>query len=142
MTAQWAVALVLGVLAAAEDLRSRCVPNWLTGAAVIAAVLVAIGGGWHALARTAAGSAVGFAILLPLYALGGMGGGDIKLMAAFGALLGPSATVEAAVFGAVLGGVVAAAARIFAPKVRSIPYAPVLVLGSWVALWGGGAHAF
>ena len=34
------------------------------------------------------GTLLGFGILLPLYALGGLGGGDVKLMAAVGAWLG------------------------------------------------------
>jgi prepilin peptidase CpaA len=40
------------------------------------------------LADSLLGALLGFGILLPFYALGGMGGGDVKLMAAVGAWLG------------------------------------------------------
>jgi prepilin peptidase CpaA len=45
-------------------------------------------GGGVALADSLLGALLGFAVLLPFYALGGMGGGDVKLMAAVGAWLG------------------------------------------------------
>jgi prepilin peptidase CpaA len=45
-------------------------------------------GGANGLAEALLGSLVGLGVLLPFYLLGGMGGGDVKLMAAFGAWLG------------------------------------------------------
>ena len=44
--------------------------------------------GWPGVLTALAGTAVGFAVFLIFYLLGGMGGGDVKLMAGFGALLG------------------------------------------------------
>jgi prepilin peptidase CpaA len=54
------------------------------------------------------GAAVGLLTLLPLYAIGGMGAGDVKLMAGVGAWLGPSLTLWAFVFSALMGAVMAA----------------------------------
>src|SRR6187200_955437 len=44
--------------------------------------------GWSGLGMSAVGALFGFAILISFYVLGGMGGGDVKLMAAIGAWLG------------------------------------------------------
>ena len=87
----------------------------------------------------AAGAVVGFLILLPFHWCGAMGGGDVKLMAAYGALLGPSGILLAAVFAAVIGGLSAAGTLLLRPRDAAIPYAPAIVLGAWVSLLGGGS---
>jgi prepilin signal peptidase PulO-like enzyme (type II secretory pathway) len=86
----------------------------------------------------AAGTLVGFLILLPFHWWGAMGGGDVKLMAAYGALLGPSGILLAALFAAVLGGLSAAGTLLWKPRTAAIPYAPAIVLGAWISLLGGG----
>ena len=68
-----------------------------------------------------------------------MGGGDVKLMAAYGALLGPSGILLAAVFTAVFGGLSAAGASLCNRRVPAVPYAPAIVLGAWISLLGGGS---
>ena len=50
---------------------------------------------------------VGLLLFLPLFALRAMGGGDVKLLAAFGAWLGPVLVFWVAVYGAIAGGVLA-----------------------------------
>jgi len=50
---------------------------------------------------------VGAALFFPLFALGGMGAGDVKLLAAIGAWLGPAGAVWTGLFGAVAGGIMA-----------------------------------
>ena len=67
-----------------------------------------------------------------------MGGGDVKLMAAFGALLGPSGILLAALLAAPIGGVMAAVAAAWKHQARAIPYAPAIALGAWLALFGKG----
>ena len=52
---------------------------------------------------------VGLALLLPLYAIGGMGAGDVKLLAGVGAWVGPVATFWAFTTSAVVGAVMAVA---------------------------------
>jgi prepilin peptidase CpaA len=132
------VAAVVGVLAVVEDLRRRQVPNWLTAGGVLAGVACATPGGWHAVATAWAGALAGFLLLLPLHYLGAMGGGDVKLMAAYGALLGPAGVLPAAIFAGVIGGVCAAGMLLLRPRTAAIPYAPAIVLGAWVSLLGGG----
>jgi prepilin peptidase CpaA len=136
----WALALILGCLAALEDLRHRKIPNWITIGALGAAVLYqTLHQGWAGLAAASTGTVIGFAVFWVFYCLGAMGGSDIKLMAAFGALLGPSGIMMAALLAAVIGGVVAAAAIAFnRRRAFPIPYAPAIVLGAWLALLGKG----
>jgi len=86
MTLATLLALGVGVLAAAWDLRWRRIPRWLTVPALAwGLVLHAIGGGFlSALAAAALGLLLGAALVQ----LGAMGGGDAKLLGAMGALLG------------------------------------------------------
>ena len=53
------LAFALGTVAGIEDLRRGRVPNWLTAAGVVGALLCAAPGGWHSLAHAAAGAADG-----------------------------------------------------------------------------------
>jgi prepilin peptidase CpaA len=103
------VAVVAVALAAAVcDLRSRRLPNALTfGAAGLALAVQFALEGWHGLALAAAGWALGLGLFVPVFALGGMGAGDVKLLAAFGAWLGPLGVLWTALYGAIAGGVLA-----------------------------------
>jgi prepilin peptidase CpaA len=134
-----AVAAVMGVIAVIEDLRRRQVPNWLTAAGVLGGLACAVPIGWHGVAIAAAGALAGFLVLFPFHWLGAMGGGDVKLMAAYGALLGPTGVLPAAIFAGVIGGIGAACLLLLRPRTAAIPYAPAIVLGAWVSLLGGGA---
>jgi prepilin peptidase CpaA len=138
MTAAVCVATGLGVAAVVEDLRRRRVPNWLNAAGVAGGLACAAWGGWRGLGMAAAGVLVGFLILLPFHWCGAMGGGDVKLMAAYGALLGPYGILLAALFAAVIGGVSAAGRLLLHPRTAAIPYAPAIVLGAWISWLGGG----
>ncbi len=132
------IAVMLGCLAAADDLRRRIISNWISlGGIAINLCYQLIRHGWAALLTAVAGAAVGFAVFVVFYLLGGMGGGDVKLMAAFGSLLGPSATLVAALLISGIGAVIAACCFVLNPKRRSIPYAPAIVLGAWLVLLAG-----
>ncbi|MFN7979723.1 MAG: prepilin peptidase [Vicinamibacterales bacterium] len=108
MTAFDAGALVVAGGACITDVRAARIPNTLTLLGVIAGLLA------HALlpagagvAASLAGAAAGLAVFLPFFVLGGMGGGDVKLMAAVGAWLGWPTIVTAALTIAIVGGGVA-----------------------------------
>lgn len=86
------IALFTGV-ATATDLKSRRIPNWLTVTAGLSGLVFHVAtqqvtGLWFSLG----GFAVGFGILFVLWLIGGGGGGDVKLMGAIGAWLGPKYT--------------------------------------------------
>ena len=103
------VAVVVIIMAAAvSDLRSRRVPNALTiGAAVLAIAFHGVVGGWSGLVLAVSGCLAGFVLFFPFFALGGLGAGDVKLLAAIGAWLGPMAAVWTGLIGAVAGGIMA-----------------------------------
>jgi prepilin peptidase CpaA len=129
------IAVMLGCLAAADDLRRRVISNWISLGAMAASLCYQlVRHGWTGMLMAAAGAAVGFAVFLLFYFLGGMGGGDLKLMAAFGSLLGPSGILVAALLTSGIGAVFAACCFVLNPKRRAIPYAPAIVLGSWLVL--------
>jgi prepilin peptidase CpaA len=139
MSSVFAVALALGLAAMVEDLRRRTLPNWLTVTGLAAGLGLAAPHGWHGLWLAVAGAAIGFGVLLPLCWMRGMGAGDVKLMAAFGALLGPSAVLPAVLVAAIFGAVLAAVVLLARPRAAVIPYAPAIVLGAWLILLSGGA---
>lgn len=94
--------------AAIVDLGTRRVPNVLTmSMAVTGMALAAAGLGRVGLGASIAGCVLGAAMMLPGHVLGATGAGDVKLLAAAGALLGPSLTVRAFVATALAGGVIA-----------------------------------
>jgi prepilin peptidase CpaA len=139
VTAVLCIAGVLGVVAVVEDLRRRQVPNWLTAAGAAGGLACASTGGWHGFGMAAAGATVGFLVLLPFHLCGAMGGGDVKLMAAYGAFLGPSGILLAALLAGLFGGIGAAGVLLCKPRTAAIPYAPAIVLGAWFSLLGGGS---
>ena len=80
---------VILIAASWIDLKQHRIPNFLTLSALIAGFsLQLLLQGWHGLTYSLGGLAVGFLILIPFYIKGGMGAGDVKLMAAAGAFLG------------------------------------------------------
>jgi prepilin peptidase CpaA len=100
--------VALATAAAAIDTVTRRIPNNLTlGAAAVALAFGAAVHGWQGLAWSLGGWLVGLVLFLPLFALRAMGGGDVKLLAALGAWLGPALVVWVAVYGAIAGGVLA-----------------------------------
>ena len=104
----WFVSLIL-IEAAIIDGRTFRVPNWLTYHFLAGGLIFAFWKGGSALLLTSmAGAAVGLLTLLPLYSIGGMGAGDVKLMAGVGAWIGPWLTLWAFASAAIVGAVIAA----------------------------------
>ena len=100
--------LVIASVACATDLNTRRIPNGLTfGAALVGFLYQFLSGGLDGLGHAALGWIVGAAIFIVPFALGGLGGGDVKLLAALGAWLGPADAVWLALYTAVAGGLMA-----------------------------------
>jgi prepilin peptidase CpaA len=95
-------------LACISDLRTRRIPNALTFSAAGGALAFHLfAGGWNAVAWSLAGCAVGLLLFFPLFVLRGMGAGDVKLLAAVGAWIGPSQVAVAALISSIAGGIIA-----------------------------------
>ncbi len=82
---------LLGMLlaAAVSDVRQRRIPNWLSLMVVVSGLLrPCVPGDSSTFSHAALGMGVGFAVAFILFALRGLGGGDVKLLAGIGAWLG------------------------------------------------------
>ena len=96
------------LVATVVDIRTRRIPNELTATmAGIGIGLAAAGISGVPLWASAAGFLIGLALMMPGHLLGATGAGDVKLMAAVGAIVGPATVVNAFLFTAVAGGVLA-----------------------------------
>jgi prepilin peptidase CpaA len=106
----WLVTVTLVVAAVIDGIQLK-VPNWLTFPMIALgwAYSFYLSGtpGWEGLAYSLLGTVVGLALLLPAYAIGGMGAGDVKLMAGIGAWMWVEVTVLSFAVSAVVGGVIA-----------------------------------
>ncbi len=102
-----AVALLICLV---TDLRSKLIYNWVTvPAMVLGLTLSAWEGGWAGLGDAAIGLLVcGGVMLLPFLA-GGMGGGDVKLLAAVGALGGAGFGLRTTVYACAVGAAISLA---------------------------------
>jgi prepilin peptidase CpaA len=150
--------------AAVIDYRSQKVPNWLTVPSALAALLFhLVTGGGTGLLWALAGFAVGFALLILPWILGGGGMGDVKLLAALGTWLGPLMILPAFGLGAISalimaivlmvastftagisvtqrqflnrGGAASAAAGSAPRKYkRVLPFAVPIAIGTWLVL--------
>lgn len=148
--------------ASVSDLRTRRIPNRLVLVLGIGGLLftpLVHDGGFM---RALSGLLLGFAVWIPLYALGALGAGDVKLFAAAAAWLGPRGALDAALLAAVAGGVLAfllavhasvmtesgrsrlvrlvrmphdAAPDAAAPARTSLPYGVALAAGALLAGW-------
>jgi len=100
--------LAILLIATVFDWRERKIPNVLTfGGAIFAFALHLSLGGAAALLLAVAGWGACLACFLPFYVRGGMAAGDVKLMAAVGAFVGPLAGFFACLFSLIAGGVIA-----------------------------------
>src|SRR5690606_6853686 len=114
------------------DLRTRRIPNVLTFGAAAAALAYALAqGGPSALAWAFGGWLLGAALFFPLFALGGMGAGDVKLLAALGAWLGPVDVIWLAIFSSIAGGALAIAVSLYYGYLRQAGRNLWLMLAHW-----------
>jgi len=157
VSARTLLIVIVGLAGVVEDVSRRRISNWTSGGAVVAGLIVHfVQKGWSGVLHSLFGAVIGFSVFLVFYLLGGMGGGDVKLMAGFGALLGDGRILPASLLAAMAGGVMAviyltvqATARRWKARSgkavpataasgeksgESIPYAPAITAGAWLAL--------
>jgi prepilin peptidase CpaA len=107
-TIAWWPTVIALAIATFTDLRSRRIPNWLVFPFMAAGFGVqAWFHGWHGVAQSLEGFALGAVIFGVLAAMGGMGMGDVKLFAGIGAWIGPAQLMLALVITGLAGGVMA-----------------------------------
>ena len=105
--ANW-ILIILFASAAITDLQKQCIYNWQTYTAALLGLLVNyLSGAWHGLIFSFFGLVTGFALLLFFYLLGGFGAGDVKFLAAIGALKGAEFVIWTMAYSALVGGIMA-----------------------------------
>jgi prepilin peptidase CpaA len=102
------VAILIAATACVTDLRSRRISNRLVvGGAILGLLLNFTSAGWEGCGWSLLGGLLGLALFFPFFALGGMGAGDVKLLACLGTILGPGDLMRVTLVGALLGGAMA-----------------------------------
>jgi prepilin peptidase CpaA len=126
------VTLGLAAVACGWDLRTRRIPQVLTlGGALAGVMFHLVSGGWSAAIASSAGWAVGVAIFFLPFALGGLGAGDVKLLGAIGAWLGPMNAVWVGLYAGAAGGLLA----IFVALTNGYLFQAVGNVGTMLAYW-------
>ncbi|MDQ0339488.1 leader peptidase (prepilin peptidase)/N-methyltransferase [Caldalkalibacillus uzonensis] len=129
------------VLAVLTDLRKKLILDVITLPALVLLLVLRLVIGEYSFWFYLAGGLTGFGLLLliSIVSRGGMGGGDIKLYALIGVVLGPSLTllslVLASFMGALVGGVMILLGRW--QRKETIPFAPFIFVGTFVAYFYG-----
>jgi prepilin peptidase CpaA len=141
MSTHWIAggAVILCGAAAWCDLQYRRIPNALTLPSVVLALcLHGFTNGGSGLLLSAGGMLVAAALVLPGYALGFTGAGDVKLLAAVGALLGLPGALYAALLSLVLGGVLSVALSLWQHKLFGL-LRNTWGMGRWLLVRSTGA---
>ena len=107
-------AVAIAAAGAAEDVRCSRIPNWLTYSGLLAALIIR-GAllGWPGLKAGLLGVVAAAGLFYILFLVGGMGGGDVKLMAAVGASVGVGQAVALLISAAVTGGLLGIVYAVF-----------------------------
>jgi prepilin peptidase CpaA len=136
----WGVVITASLAAAAFDLKSRRIPNWLTGPVFLGGLVWAtVAGGLAGLADSTVGALVMMFPFVVLFLFAGGGAGDAKLMAALGAWLGLVNGLFA--LGAILaaGAVLALCYALLARRLREVGRNLAgMVLALWCLAMGRG----
>jgi prepilin peptidase CpaA len=136
-----AVLAALLILAAAGDLRTRTIPNWLNGAIALGAIPFWFATGldpWPGIALQIGMAAVVFALFAVAFHLGAMGGGDVKMLAALALWLPFGAILKLLVIMSLAGGVLTLAMLVRHRAAKSgnkleIPYGVAIAFaGFWL----------
>jgi prepilin peptidase CpaA len=131
----WHVKLVsiILIVAAWIDGKELRVPNWITFPMVLSGLVFSTYvGGLSGFGGGLLGMATGLLTLLPLYAVGGMGAGDVKLMAGIGAWLGWQITLSAFCVSAVVGAIMAVCMVLYRGAFDKHYKQFLLILSEWI----------
>ncbi len=112
-------ALACAGVAVLTDLRSRRIPNWLTGPAFISGLCLHLAlGGWRQMGAALLAAVIAGGLFLLLFLAGGMGAGDVKLMAATASLAGLQSIREMLLATVLLGALFAIVAALASGRLR------------------------
>jgi prepilin peptidase CpaA len=111
--------LLCAGIGSVHDIRERKIPNFVTGPAILVGLMLhLISSGWGGLVDSALAGFIAGALFLIFYLAGGMGAGDVKLMAAVGCLVGLSSLRMVVIVTVIAGAVFALAIGIYNGRLR------------------------
>lgn len=132
LDARSAAVIAVALAACISDIRTRRIPNALTlGAAACALIFSLVQGGLAGLGWSAAGWLTAAVVFFPVFALRGMGAGDVKLLAALGAWVGGLNVLHLAVYTGLAGGAMAIVIIVWRGCVRETFWNLWLMLNVW-----------
>ena len=99
--------IALAILAAWSDIRTRRIPNALTFTGFVVALALRALAGFDDVTAGLLGALLAFGVSVPLFVARGLGAGDVKLLTACGAFLGPGRLLNALLITAIVGGLMA-----------------------------------
>lgn len=106
-----------------KDVQERRIPNKITVTAIVMGwVFGLLSSGWEGFIQSFIGTIVGLTIFLIPFVLGGMGAGDVKLLAAIGSLMGWRFAVNSAIYSALIGGIMVLVVLIKNHRLKSTLY--------------------
>jgi prepilin peptidase CpaA len=112
--------LLCAICGAVFDVRSRRVPNFVTLPAICFGLILHLTlGGWMGLCTAAAAGLLCGLIFMVFHLAGGMGAGDVKLIAAVGCIAGLSVTGQLLVLTSLAGGVMAIGLALYRHQLKS-----------------------
>lgn len=127
----------LSIIVAVSDIVYMIVPNVILTAFALPIVVITMVFDWRQLGNHLLGAVAGGGILLvvAIASKGGMGMGDVKLFTLAGFIVGFPNVVLALMIACLLGALVGAALLIskLITRRQPIPFAPFLLLGTWIA---------
>jgi len=127
----WAMVAALSV-ATFTDLRDRRIPNWLVFPLMGAGVVVCSWTrGWHGFEQSLEGFGLGALVYGILFVIGGMGMGDVKLVAAVGAWIGPGQLLTAIVITGIVGGIMALGIALSGGFLKDVVRGAAAILLRW-----------
>jgi prepilin peptidase CpaA len=101
-----AAATAVALIGACTDIKSRRIPNYLTGPAILLGVILHVSfDGWRGLLTSLAAGLICGVIFLVFYLAGGMGAGDVKLITAVGCIAGLGSAAYLLILTSIAGGV-------------------------------------
>lgn len=112
-------ALLCAGIAAVFDLKTRRIPNILTGSSILIGLLLHLAlGGWSEFGLSVAAAGIGGGVFLILYLAGGMGAGDVKLMTGVACIVGYHSVLELLLATMIMGGIFALVLAVGHGKVK------------------------
>ena len=127
----WILAALLAVGAGWTDWKWRRIPNWLTLPALLVGFAVnTVFGRWAGAKDSLLGLLLGFGVMLPFVLLKALGAGDLKLVSALGAILGPGRLLDVLFVAVLVAGVMAIVLIIWRGRVRQTARNILRLLGA------------